>query len=201
MSTDIQFARMGFPTLRDRATDVEEAAARARGHAAGFVAGLRDAGIESEAREAQREAEAAETAQQQRERADRALATLAAAARALQERTVPLLADAQHVLAASAIELAEAILGRELASGEASARSAIERALRDVDSVAVQIVRLNPADLAELSDDDRASTGVTFAADPSLDRGDAVTEFADGYLDARISTAVARARTALLGDE
>jgi flagellar assembly protein FliH len=39
--------------------------------------------------------------------------------------------------------------------------------------------------------------GVELVADPQLARGDAVAELADGYLDARLSTALARVRRVL----
>ena len=46
-----------------------------------------------------------------RARVQQAVAALAAAARALEERAAPVLADGQNALAAAAIDLAEAILG------------------------------------------------------------------------------------------
>jgi len=61
----------------------------------------------------------------------------------------------------------------------------------------VQVVRLNPSDLAALDPSTIEAAGVALAADPSLARGDAVTEFSNGFLDARISTALARARAAI----
>jgi flagellar assembly protein FliH len=201
MSIDAGFARMAFPPLRDAAAKEAEESARARGHLAGFVQGLRDAAQETYQREAHREIEQAEALRAGRERVDRAVAVLAAAARALESSTVPVLIAAQDVVAASTVDLAEAIIGRELAEGAGSARSALERALAGVDPARVHVVRVNPFDLDELSESDRAAAGVRFTADPTLARGDAVTEFPDSYIDARISTAVARARAALLGGE
>jgi flagellar assembly protein FliH len=46
----------------------------------------------------------------------------------------------------------------------------------------------------------RAAAGVLFSADASIARGDAIAMLPFGYLDARIATAVARARAAILGD-
>ncbi len=74
------------------------------------------------------------------------------------------------------------------------------RALARADSTTVRVVRMNPVDLAGLDEDTIAATGVLFAPDDSLDRGDAVTEFEVGYLDARISTALARAKAAIAGE-
>ncbi|NKX49982.1 hypothetical protein HER39_05200 [Arthrobacter deserti] len=130
-------------------------------------------------------------------RVDQTVQALGMAVRALQQRAAPVLADAQDTLVAAAMELAEAILGWELADGERSARAALSRALAGVDASAVQTVRMNPADLTVLDPEVRRQAGVRFVPDSSLARGDAVTEFEDGYLDARIGSALARARAAL----
>jgi flagellar assembly protein FliH len=61
-------------------------------------------------------------------------------------------------------------------------------------------VRMNPLDLGVLDDAVRAASGVSFTADASIARGDAIADLPLGYLDARIATAVARARAAMLGD-
>lgn len=200
MSIDVAFTRMTFPSLRDGAGDRVESEARTRGHSAGYIQGLRAATIEADRRQLVREAEHAEAARVAMQRLESTIATLAAATRALEQRTVPVISDAQDVLASAALDIAEAVVGHELADHSGSARSALVRALTEVDTTLVQVVRLNPTDLAGLDDTVRAAAGVTFVADPTLSRGDAVTEFADGYLDARIATAVDRVRSALLGE-
>lgn len=196
MSIDTRFARLTFPSIRDGGADATEAAARASGHAAGYLDGLRAASAEVAQIQERRDAEQALAAMRDRARVDAAVAALTAAARSLEERTVPVLADAQGTLAAASVDIAEAVLGHELSDGVRSARSALERALSSVDAAMVQVVRMNPADLADLGSAATA-TAVQFLADPSLERGDAVTEFDDGFLDARIGTAVARVRFAL----
>ncbi|MFD1214965.1 FliH/SctL family protein, partial [Arthrobacter sp. GCM10027362] len=130
-------------------------------------------------------------------RVEQAVQALNAAARALQQRTVPVLADAQDTLAAAALELAEAVLGCELADGERGARAALARVLGQVDASGVQAVRMHPADLTALDPQVRRQAGIQFVPDSGLERGDAVAEFADGYLDAKIGTALARAKAAL----
>lgn len=62
-------------------------------------------------------------------------------------------------------------------------------------------LRLHPLDLALLDESTRASSapGVVFVADPSLGRGDAEADLPAGLIDARLGTALARARQALLG--
>ncbi|MGO4690017.1 FliH/SctL family protein [Glaciibacter sp. 2TAF33] len=206
MSSDT-FIALDIPRLGTNSSRRIEEQAQARGHAAGYTDGLRAAQAEHAVRVAQYEAERAEAARVAAERVDRAVSLLSAAARALEQRTLPLLADAHGALAAAAADLAESILGVELADHERGARAAVDRALAGVDTRLVHSVRLNPDDLALLDDvwlrgdglrHDGSIGGVTFSADPELQRGDAVTEFADGYLDARIETALERATIALL---
>jgi flagellar assembly protein FliH len=60
---------------------------------------------------------------------------------------------------------------------------------------------MHPADLSVLNEAEKAAAGVVFVEDPSVNRGDAFTEFDTGYLDARIASALERARRALLGEE
>jgi len=82
-----------------------------------------------------------------------------------------------------------------------TARAAVARALAGADGSVVTTLRLHPLDLALLDESTRASSapGVVFAADPSLGRGDAEADLPAGLIDARLDTALARARQALLG--
>lgn len=198
MSIDASFSRVTFPALKTTAHDAAEQSSRASGHAAGYAAGLKAAAEEIAAQTARQEEALADAIAEGEARIDAAVAVLRAASDALNNRTVPLLTEAQDALAAAAMELAEAIIGRELRDSETSAASAVHRALDGVDPALVLVVRLNPDDLAALDPQTRSATGVSFTADASLDRGNAVTEFADGYLDARIATALQRAKAAIL---
>ncbi len=199
MSIDAAFSPVTFPSLKKDAPSSDELKSRASGHSAGYAAGLRAAADEVAAQEARRDAELAQALAEAEARISRAIAVLNAAAEALERRTIPTLAEAQDAIAATAVELAEAIIGRELSDGETSARSALHRALADVDPELVQVVRLNPEDLEILDWQGKLVKGVTFEADATLPRGDAVTEFEDGYLDARVASALTRARQAILG--
>ncbi|MBO9553081.1 FliH/SctL family protein [Cellulomonas sp.] len=175
--------------------------ARAEGFAAGFAAGAREAARVAELHA--REALAARLAQESEAAAvtARALDVLAACADAARARTEPVVADLQARLQLAALELAEALLGTELADHERSGRAALVRALRHADEIEAVTVRLHPADLAALqaAGADAPRDGLVLVADASLVPGDAVAEHADGYLDARLTTAVARARRALDG--
>lgn len=184
-----------------------EAASVAAGYSSGYTAGW-SAGTRAAAREAEEQrrlvaAEVAVQAQQAAAAAQEALATLARAATAARQRVVPPLREAQDGLTRATLVLAEALLGAELRDGDASAQAALRRALSVCDDGIVRI-RLHPADLAALDaslatlpGDLQPPAGVVLVADATLEPGDAVSELEEGYLDARIATAVERVRAAL----
>ncbi|EMY34099.1 hypothetical protein D477_011421 [Arthrobacter crystallopoietes BAB-32] len=173
--------------------------ARAEGHAAGFAAGLRDAAKQAAADRKRLEDEYLAARVEVEARADRAVAVLNNAVDALNARTLPVLEAIEEALAQAALELAEAIIGYELEAGENRVRSVIARVLNPQTSHAVHTVRMNPADLTLLDDRVRAESGVSFVADASLAPGDALAEYPDGLLDARLSAALERVRSVLLG--
>jgi flagellar assembly protein FliH len=219
------FARVSYPSVSlpgsDAATtrQAHDARAEARGHAAGYAAGLRAAELELAARRAVLEAEQSDLLHRLQAANISAVEALAASARALDARVAPVLDDAEEALVATAFELAEAVLGYELRASESvddgshgadatdpragrTARAAVARALAVTDPGDVVTVRLHPADLAQLDAATRDSVAaeVSFVADASLARGDAEAERRIGQVDARLGTALDRARTALLGD-
>lgn len=204
-----------------------DARAEARGHAAGYAAGLREAELELTARRAVLEAEHSDLLHRLQAATVSAVEALASSARALDARVAPVLDDAEEALVATAFELAEAVLGYELRASESvhdgphgadatargaadtvdpregrTARAAVARALAVTDPGDVVTVRLHPADLAQLDAATRDSVAaeVAFVADATLARGDAEAERRIGQVDARLGTALDRARTALLGD-
>jgi flagellar assembly protein FliH len=167
--------------------------ARAAGFAAGFAAGSRRAAASAAAeaqavRRSAAEAEAARSAEH-----DHALQVLAAATKAVAARELPVLDAAERRVHDAAMELATAILGVELSDAPTSARAAVTRA-KAVDLPGDVVVRLSPRDAAVLSD---PPAGLRVVVDPGLVDGDAVAEHADGELDARITSALARARAVL----
>jgi len=181
--------RAGVPTQRSGDS------AHAAGFAAGFAAGARAAS--RAAAQAQALADERRLADDQRRAAEHAaaLAALAAATRGAQSRTAPVLQAAEATLLRCALELATTVLGVELSDGPAGAVAALARVrAADVEPVAV---RLHPEDLRALGPDPELPQGARLVADPSLSRGDAVADLPDGWLDARIGTALERARTAL----
>ena len=197
-SPERTFSRMAYPSLGGPNLKHAAEVGKAQGHAAGYAAGLHAADAETARLRAElKNRFDAETAAL-RARADHALQLLNAAEQSLAQLTVPTVFELQDSLAAAALELAEALLGRELTNGEASARAALERALCGIDAREVHTVRMHPADLEILDSETLNNAAVVFTPDPGLQRGDAVTEFPDGFLDARLASALARAKSALL---
>jgi flagellar assembly protein FliH len=197
MSPEPSFATLTFPSLRTEQQEEVDLRARASGHAAGYAEGLRAANAEIDALRERLQTEHAAVIRHGQARLDRAIEVLGGASAALAARAVPVVAEVQDALAQNALTLAEAILGVELATGDTSARAALTRALSTPDAPLVTTVRLNPLDLAVLDEEIIAAAGVPLVADATLTRGDAMAELPIGYLDARISSAVARARTAI----
>lgn len=200
MSTEQEFAPLAYPILPSSERSRIEEQARASGHAAGYAAGAAaaraDANVAREIADqvAARELEAGAL------KVRRALTVLNAASAALDARTVPVLESVERQLAGAAVEIAEALIGRELSSSEDSARAALQRAMNPNVPAPVHTVRMNPADLSALPEDVRAGTAATLVSDASLQPGDAVAEYPSGILDARLSTAVARFKAALAGE-
>lgn len=198
MSSDTAFAPLAIPVLTE--TEQEHAAlasARSRGYATGFADGRRAAAEEQAAwRAAAEEALAA-----QEEQASARIAVLAQALRTatveLREATVPVLAEVEDVLVEAAFELASAVVGAAQADRLAAARAAVARALAGETAGAVAAVRLNPDDLALLAETETDLPLPRLVPDPALAPGDAIGELPAGWLDARVSAALARAREAL----
>lgn len=170
---------------------------QAHGYATGYAQGIRAA--EAVAR-TQREvlARAAAVVQSARdEEHAAAIAALHAAAAALHACTVPVLEQASTVMVESALLLAEKIVGAELSNHRFGAKAALDRAMDGVDAPTVRQVRMNPEDLELLGLETLPGTDIALIPDPSLIRGYALTAFDEGFLDARIATALERAQIAL----
>ncbi|MFH5880043.1 FliH/SctL family protein [Arthrobacter sp. NA-172] len=201
--TAMEFARVVFPDVQPAARSGREDRGYTQGHAAGYAAGIRAAAVQEQRLREQLRTEHHAVLDAGRSAVAHAVRALEAAAAASQQRQGLALEEAQEVLAASAIELAEAILGYELTQGKNTARAALARALGAASGVeTVTSVRLNPADVAALAAVDAGNpAGVELKADPALNPGDAIAEHPQGWLDARLSTALDRAKQALLGND
>lgn len=205
MSNEVAFAPLTVPVLAE--TEDQHAAAdaaRARGFASGYADGRREAATEQAVWLGQAELARAAEAEVVADRVALLARALRTAAVELQEATVPVLAEVEDALVAAAFELAEAVVGHALGDRLAAARAAVARVFAEAPAGELTAIRLNPEDLAVLGeagtrgDPSTASLdGVTTLADPSLAPGDAVGELPTGWLDARIRTALDRAREAL----
>ncbi|PRB16043.1 FliH/SctL family protein [Microbacterium sp. MYb62] len=196
MSTD-PFSPVLFPRLDGRDGGAEHARARMRGYADGHAEGFR-AGL-AEAEAAHRAADEARTAREdaQAREIENAISTLRAAARSLGDRERELTSAAQEQVLRCAIELAELIVVGELSDAGASASVAARRALADAGPDEIREVRLHPDDLRTLEGSTGELASVALIPDDTLDRGDAVAILAHGHIDARIGSALDRARRAL----
>lgn len=199
MSSDpAAFAPACFSALAPSASARGElGASQAHGYATGYAQGIRAAEAAARARREDLERAAAEAQSARAAEHAQAVRALEAAAGALHARTVPVLDAASDVLVESALLLAERIVGRELSNDDFAARAALARAMEGIDAWTVRQIRMNPQDLAMLELDTVPGTGIALVADPTLARGDALTAFDEGFLDARITTALERAKAAL----
>lgn len=208
--TDVTVQRVAFPVLGSATTRDLAAAADVRGHAAGYAAGLRAAQAETAALHARLEAEhTARLAALQAETVRR-VQVLDAATNAMLSQVAPVLRDAEESLVDAALDLAEAVVGHVVRSGRrdaaagtgdglearraTGAEATVRRALASVDATVAVAVRLSPGDAARVAD---LALPVPVVADPALHDGDAVVDLPDGLLDARIGSALDRARVAL----
>jgi len=169
---------------------VVAAAEERRGYDDGYRAGM------AEGLAAGRAAMAAESAAH--------LARLESLARSLDEAAADLrrrqaleLADLGDALARTAVDLASAIIGRELQVAESPGADALARAMALVPAGATAVARLHPADAALITE---APAGVTLLADPAVEAGGCILEVGDSRIDAQLSSALDRVRAALLGD-
>ncbi|WP_223692959.1 FliH/SctL family protein [Leifsonia poae] len=203
MSNELAFAPVPIPVLAETEfSQTAATAARSRGFATGYAEGLRAAATEQAAWISQAEARQEQERVDAGDRRSQNVALLRAAALELSGCTLPPLAEVDAALVSAAFELAEAVVGAALADRVAAARAAIVRVLEADTGAIVSRVRLNPDDIRALGDDAiaelTADGALTVVADPALASGDAIGELPDGWLDARIGTALARAREAIV---
>ncbi len=184
--------------LPDLAGGSSEAASR--GHAAGYAEGLRHAAEQHRAAEADREARLADAIAGERARTQQAVHALQRAAATLNQQVIPALEDADQTLIDTALDLAEAVLGAEVAGGRVPAAAVLRRALDAAGREQVANVRMNPVDIAAL-DGTTIPDGITVTPDVTLGPGDATASLRHGWFDARIRESLDRARTVLTGGD
>lgn len=191
------FVRREIPRLSAPADSRERERARRQGHALGYAEGLREA-----AEQARREAERAEA---ERQTALAAEAEALAATRCAVERAAASLIERAEALAATAeervwelaVELAEAILDRELSEPTSAARTALARAERIALDFVDPVIVLSVQDAETLDRLGERPREIAVESSTALAPGDAVVHVPDGQVDLRVRDAVRRARAAL----
>lgn len=193
-----QLSNMGGEQAQNPATSDKGAQAHgyAKGFASGWAAGQRRAAREATEQLARLEEEARLAEEARTEAFADSMDQVASLAAAVQDRDELVVEEMKEALAAAAIELAEALLGAELSSGPAGAKAALYRALSVGDPKEIVRVHMNPNDVEALQKDGVESP-VELIADPSMEPGDAIAQMPEGFLDARLSSAIERARAAL----
>jgi flagellar assembly protein FliH len=177
------------------------ASALAAGYAEGWAQGQREAKVAAQAAEAQAQAAEQELAQGRAATLQRAVGAVLTAADQLNQRSVPVIAELEDLVLRSAVELAEALLGRALADSPERGLDALRRALALAPAAGTLTVRLHPEDVDALGapggDYLLGGRSVTLVPDVSLAPGDAVAELGTTTIDARLADAVRRVRAVL----
>jgi flagellar assembly protein FliH len=197
-------ARLTDPHLEQvvataRRQAVEQGAAE--GHRAGYAAGLAVAAAEAHvAAEQAAQVAAASEALRDAQLSD-AVALLTSAAGAFGRREATSLSEIDEVVTDLALEIARAVLDRELALSENPGREAVVRALALVPQGCSTVVRLHPDDVDVLGAVDGLGAGraVTVVADRTIERGGCVVDGAGRQVDAQVGPALARVAAALRG--
>jgi len=177
------------------------AEARATGYAEGWAQGQREARVAAGHAAAQVAAEQREFERIRAHALEQALDAVAAAAEQLERRTVPAATELAEQVLHGMVELAEALLGRELADAPDRGLDALRRVMAPAPQTGTVTVRLHPADFASLGADgsDYVFHGrpVVLRPDASLSPGDALAEQGTTTVDARLSEAIRRVREVL----
>lgn len=178
--------------------------ARAVGYAQGWAQGLREAAAGQAAEIELARAQRSSALRDQAAEVGTAIQAVLAAAERLDRTALELTDHLSDTMLAAAVELATALLGRELADPLTSARSILTRVLVDAPDNQNITVWLSPSDHATLTGPDApallaaleagVASRLSFECDPALAPGDAVARSAHTTIDAKLSSAVARLR-------
>jgi len=196
-------ARLVDPVLEQVVADAADeaaAAGRAAGFAEGYAEGVARAAAEGAAELAAAREQLAADHEAQLVRLAAAITAVDAAATQLEARTAPAAAELERLALGFAIDIAEALLGRELALSASPALDAVRRALALAPVDGDLLVRLNPADAALAADAVRAAAPgrtVEIVSDPTVEVGGCVVDSGACHVDAQLGPALERVRAAL----
>jgi flagellar assembly protein FliH len=171
------------------------------GHAAGYAAGRAVADAEAlVTAQAIAQQQAGAEARRQAEVAQ-ALDVLGRAADGFRQREAVSVAEVEDVVVDLALQVARAVLDREIASSTDPGRDALARALVLAPTDCPATARLHPDDAAALGpvDDLAAARRLVVVPDPSVERGGCVVDAAGRQIDAQVGPALARVAAALRG--
>jgi flagellar assembly protein FliH len=191
LDADLMLTRR--PTSSVPAAQESESMRQAREEAArvgyedGFQAGLAAGAQEAQARNAQAETAVAA-----------ALMALESAAAQLATRQAAGVADVEQRVTALALQIAQAVIGREVATSPTAGRDAIMRALQLAPEGTAAIVRLNPADLDTVGELGRITDrDISLVPDPTVEQGGCILEAGPCRIDAQVGPALDRVREVL----
>lgn len=173
-------------------------AAQTEGYATGWAQGIREARLATTAARQQFAAELTDLLARREQTTRDAIRAIEAAAAQLRAHLAEQAEDIADTVLATAVDLAEVLVGARLSAATTPGQDALRRALAHIPPGDTARVRLNPADHAELVDAqdgvDAEGRTVVLVADDSIARGDAIAETTLTTVDARLATALARIR-------
>ena len=136
------------------------------------------------------------------ERVDAVLASIEEAVARSQADDALVAASLGNAVVTAALEIAEAVLGREVALAESPGRDALVRALVAAPPTGHLVARLHPVDAELVAASDLPGSErrtIEIVGDPAIEPGGCVLDTPTGQVDALLSTALSRVAEALTG--
>lgn len=178
--------------------------ARTRGYADGYAEGRRVALEEARVHEAAQQRRMTELEHSFVHERGLTLEALDAARQSVEARVAELAMLGAERIEELALALARGIIAAELSDPAVSAAHAVRRALAEMPVDRWTRIVLNERDAGKLAGDAELSSalsGIEIATSASVDVGGAIVEIEHGAVDTRIARALARAESALRGDD
>lgn len=177
--------------------DHEAAVARASGYAAGWSRGLAEARNQVLADHEVLIAQVARDAMAERRRIDTALASLHQATSQVLAHVEPTAEEMADLVLAAAMELAESVVGHDVAARLDPGPDTLRAALAMTGEANRPVrIRMSVEDAATLSGHE-VPAEVEIVSDPELSAGESIAEHAGGRAEILIADALRRAREAL----